>query len=291
MAGDKPTNEEIARILEQIADLLEEQEENTYRVRAYRNGAVSVRAAEEPVAELARRDPAGLQALPDIGQGLSGVIEELVETGRSSLLQRLQGEVSPQAVFSQVPGIGPELANRIVSQLKIGSLEELEQAAHDGRLDRVEGFGPKRLQTVRLSLAGMLSGAARRHLQEADTEKPKEQPARPPVVLLLDVDAEYRRRAEADELKKIAPRRFNPEGKAWLPIMNVNRDNWRFTALYSNTARAHELDAIYDWVVVYYERPGQKEQQATVVTAGSGSLQGKRVVRGREKETREYYDQ
>lgn len=291
MAGKKRTNEEIARVLERIADLLEEQGENVYRVRAYRAGAASVRAAEEPVAELARQDPAGLQALPDIGQGLSGVIEELVETGRSSLLQRLQGEVSPRAIFSQVPGIGPELADRIASQLKIGSLEELEQAAHDGRLDQVEGFGPKRLQTVRLSLAGMLSGAARRRLQEADTEKPKEPPARPPVALLLAVDTEYRRRAEADELKKIAPRRFNPEGKAWLPVMTVQRDGWRFTALYSNTARAHELGTTYDWVVIYYERPGQNEQQATVVTAGSGSLQGKRVVRGREKETREFYNQ
>lgn len=289
MVADKPTNEDIARVLERIADLLEEQGENEHRVRAYRNGAVSVRAAQEPVAELARQDPARLQKLPDIGQGLSGVIEELAATGRSSLLQRLQGEVSPRAVFSQVPGIGPELAERIASQLKISSLEELEQAAHDGRLDRVEGFGPKRLETVRLSLAGILSGAARRRLQEAGPDKKKEPQDRPPVGLLLEIDAEYRRRAEAGELKKIAPRRFNPEGKAWLPVMNEKRDGWRFTALYSNTARAHELGATYDWVVIYYERPGQKEQQATVVTAGSGPLQGKRVVRGREKETREYY--
>lgn len=291
MAGKKPTNEEIARVLERIADLLEEQGENEYRVRAYRTGAASVRAEEGSVEELARQNPAGLQALPNIGQGLSGVIEEMVETGRSSLLQRLQGEVSPRAIFSQVPGIGPELAERIASQLKIDSLEELEQAAHDGRLDRVEGFGPKRLQTVRLSLAGILSGAAQRHLREADAEKPKEPPARPPVALLLKIDAEYRRQAEAGELKKIAPRRFNPEGKAWLPVMNVQQDGWRFTALYSNTARAHELSATYDWVVIYYERPGQNEQQATVVTAGSGSLQGKRVVRGREKEMREFYNQ
>jgi hypothetical protein len=71
--------------------------------------------------------------------------------------------------------------------------------------------------------------------------------------------------------------------------MRTKQGGWDFTALYSNTARAHEMGANYDWVVIYYERGGG-ERQATVVTANSGPLQGRRVVRGREAECREYYE-
>jgi len=111
---------------------------------------------------------------------------------------------------------------------------------------------------------------------------------RPPVDILLDVDAEYRRRAEAGELKKIAPKRFNPEGETWLPIMHTERDGWNFTALYSNTARAHDLGQTHDWVLLYYERDGE-EDQATVVTETHGPVEGKRVVRGREAECKRFY--
>jgi hypothetical protein len=103
-------------------------------------------------------------------------------------------------------------------------------------------------------------------------------------------DAQPRRRAEADELKKIAPRRFNPDNEAWLPIMHRDREGWSFTALYSNTARAHELGTTRDWVVLYYERNG-REDQCTVVTETSGPLKGKRVIRGREEECRRYYEE
>ena len=112
----------------------------------------------------------------------------------------------------------------------------------------------------------------------------------PSVALLLDVDQEYRRRAAANELKKIAPRRFNPEHEAWLPLLHTARDAWTFTALYSNTARAHELGTTHDWVVVYSQHQGQdEEKQHTVVTAKHGALAGRRVVRGRELECRRYY--
>jgi len=284
------TNDEIANVLDRIADLLETQDANPHRIRAYRNGAQSVRAAEESVADLAQEgDREALQELPGIGQGLAGVIATFVKRGRSDLLARLQGEVSPEDLFVQVPGIGGKLAHRIAAELDIETLEELEQAAHDSRLQKVKGIGPKRAEAVRVGLAGLLSGAARRRIQRGakagETEKD-----RPSVKTLLEVDAEYRRRAEADELRKIAPKRFNPEGEAWLPIMHVEREGWNFTALYSNTARAHELGTTHDWVVIYYERDGY-EDQATVVTVKSGPLKGKRVVRGREAECQRYYDQ
>jgi DNA polymerase/3'-5' exonuclease PolX len=155
------TNEEIAGVLDHIAELLEAQGENVHRVRAYRNGANSVRQANESVAEMVQQGKGEkITEFPGVGEGLAQVITTYVETGQSNLLNRLRGEVGPEALFAQVPSIGEELAQRIVEELNISTLEELEQTAYDGRLRRVDGFGPERVNTVRASLAGMLSQTA-----------------------------------------------------------------------------------------------------------------------------------
>ena len=105
---------------------------------------------------------------------------------------------------------------------------------------------------------------------------------------LLDVDAAYRREAAARTLKKIAPRRFNPAGEAWLPVLHTTRERRHYTALFSNTARAHEQRKTHDWVVLYYD--GQEgERQCTVITSEFGRLKGLRIVRGREGECQEFY--
>lgn len=279
-------NEKIAVMLEEVASLLETQEANPHRVRAYRNAAGTIRSLDRPLDDLYQE--AGrerLESLPSIGESLAGLIEQVLQTGRSDLLDRLRGQVSPRELFAEVPGIGETLADRIVDELDIETLPELEQAAHDGRLEQVEGFGEQRVETVRIALAGLLSRAVQRRVQSGPQDR---QVDPPPVNILLQVDAEYRQRAQAGDLRTIAPRRFNPEGEAWLPIMEVNKEGWRFTALYSNTARAHDLGKTHDWVVIYYERDGQ-ENQATVVTETSGPLEGRRVVRGRETECRDYH--
>jgi DNA uptake protein ComE-like DNA-binding protein len=288
MAETKPSNVEIAGVLNEISDLLEKQGADSFRIRAYREGAQSIRQAEQSIADLVRQDKMEqLRKLPGIGKGLAGVIQEYVQTGRSSQLDRLRGEVSPADVFAQVPGIGEDLASRIAAQLDIETLEELERAAHDGRLAKVAGFGPKRVKSVKSSLAGILSRSAQRRSRQrvSEEEKPK---GMPDIGTLLDVDAEYRRKAQAGELKKIAPKRFNPENEAWLPILHTEKGEWNFTALYSNTARAHELGKTKDWVVIYYDRDGE-EDQVTVVTETRGPLEGERVVRGHEAETRVHY--
>ena len=82
---------------------------------------------------------------------------------------------------------------------------------------------------------------------------------------------------------KIAPRRFNPSHVAWLPILHTTRGRRHYTALFSNTARAHQLARTDDWVVIYWD-DGRGERQATVVTATGGPLKGRRIVRGREAE-------
>ena len=105
---------------------------------------------------------------------------------------------------------------------------------------------------------------------------------------LLEVDQEYRARAEAMNLPTIAPRRFNPEQKPWLPIFQTRRGRWRFRALFSNTALAHRLGRTHDWVVVSFD-DGISSGQRTIVTENRGDLRGQRIVRGRERECRIHF--
>jgi putative hydrolase len=113
----------------------------------------------------------------------------------------------------------------------------------------------------------------------------------PNVDVLLDVDHEYRKKAAGKELPQIAPRRFNPSGEAWLPVLHTRRGPWEFTALYSNTALAHQLGRIKDWVVIYIRAAGHGEMQRTIVTEHRAPLAGRRVVRGRESECRRFYSE
>ena len=111
------------------------------------------------------------------------------------------------------------------------------------------------------------------------------------MAILLELDGIYREQAAADELPRIAPRRFNPERRAWLPIGHYERAGWHFTVLFSNTALAHQLGRTQDWVVIFFYDHDHREGQRTVVTETRGPLRGLRVVRGRENECREHYEQ
>jgi ERCC4-type nuclease len=278
----RPSNEDIASQLERIAELLEAQDANPFRVRAYREAAGTLRGLDGPAAELLEQEGIeGLQRLPNIGERLARSIEQYIRGGGIALLEHLQGPASSQQVLASVPGIGPKLAARIYEQLGIETLEDLEAAAYDGRLEQVEGFGRGRVRAVRESLAGRFRRAApaQRQVESGD---------QPPVEALLDLDREYREQAEQERLPRIAPRRFNPKGEAWLPVLHAQRDEQHYSVLFSNTARAHELGTTHDWVVIYRDdRDGGG--QWTVVTARQGRLQGKRVVRGRERECEAYY--
>jgi DNA polymerase (family X) len=106
--------------------------------------------------------------------------------------------------------------------------------------------------------------------------------------LLLDVDREYREKAVAGQLIKITPKRFNPKGEAW-PLLHTVRESWQFTALYSNTARAHQLGRVTDWVVIFFHKDSRAEGQRTIVTGAPGEAARRRIVRGREPEYLRYY--
>lgn len=276
---DLATNKRLAANLRQLADLLEQQQADGFRVTAYRSAADVLQDLAVPADKLlAEGGRQALEALPAIGRGIAAAIAEMIVTGRWSQLERLRGKLNPEALFLTVPGIGPRLASRICSELHLENLAALEVAAYDGRLERLAGFGPRRLQMVRSVLAERLGRPRLRSLRPSI--------AQPDVAVLLGVDAEYRRRAETGELAVIAPRRFNPGGAAWLPVLHTTRGVWQFTALYSNTRQAHEFGRVGDWVVIYYQTDDLPEGQCTVVTERRGDLAGQRVVRGREAECR-----
>jgi len=275
-----PLNAHVAARLEEVATILDWQGANPYRVRAYRRAALVLRGLGQPVSALLEGGglPA-LEALPGIGESLARSIRTLVVTGRLPMLERLRGGSDPVALLATVPAIGRRTAERLHHELGLETLEELEAAAHDGRLATLLGFGEKRLAGIRDSLATRLSRV-----------RPPAGPAEEvSIEELLDVDREYREKARAGTLRTIAPRRFNPAGEAWLPVLHTVRRGRHYTALFSNTPRAHGLGATRDWVVLYWD--GRLEEgQATVITSRRGRLEGLRIVRGREVECARHYD-
>lgn len=274
----------VVERLREAAALLELQGANAYRVAAYRNAADAIRnLSHAAIVDLVDREGVdGLDRLPHIRRGIATAIIEMVRTGHWSQLERLCGTADPVPLFTAVPGLGHRLAERIHEELHIDTLEALDLAANDGRLEHVPGVGPRRAATIRANLHAMLvRGGSRSALQA--------QGPLPPVKLLLAIDHSYRERAGARSLPLIAPTRYNPTQEAWLPVMHCERDGWQFTALYSNTAQAHQLDRTRDWVRVFHYDSEHSEGQHTVVTETHGALSGKRVVRGREAECRGHY--
>lgn len=277
-------NQAIAERLREMADLLEAQGANPFRAGAYRKAGDAVARLAQDVRELFEAQGApGLETIPGVGKGIASAIAELLITGRWNQLERLRGTVDPVTLFQTIPGVGADLARRIHDTLAVDTLAALEAAAHDGRLESVPGIGPRRAAAIRATLTAMLDRVRRRpRIAAAATD------SEPPAEVLLEIDREYRDKAGHGKLPTIAPKRFNPEGTSWLPILHAERAGWHFTALFSNTQRAHELGMTHDWVVIYfYDDEHHVEGQRTVVTETRGPLVGERVVRGRERECRE----
>ena len=279
-------NAGIAQWLREMAALLDAQNGNPYRAAAYRKAADTVAQLPRNVRDLFEEAGiSGLDALPAIGPRIAAAIAEILITGRWGQLQHLRGEADPAALLRTIPGVGPELAHRLHEGLGVETLEALEVAAHDGRLERLPTIGARRAASIRAALTQMLD--RRRALnRRVPAETAQHEPS---VEWLLDIDREYRAGAQASTLSKIAPRRFNSIGEAWLSVLHTQRGDWHFTALFSNTARAHDLGRVRDWVVIYGEDKEHGERQYTVVTATHGPLAGRRVVRGREADCRDWY--
>lgn len=277
-------NTRIAARLRRYAELLDRQGEDGYRVRAYRAAADEIDALSEPLSDhLHRGGIEGLIRLRGIGRGIAAAIVEMLTTGKWRQLDRLEGELTPERLFATIPGVGPVLARRLADTLEADTFEHLKAALRVGDAE-VPGVGPRRRAAILAALEQRLSRLPRVRGARGDAI------AEPPVSLLLDADALYRRKAAAGELRLIAPRRFNPTGEAWLPILHARRGEWHLTVLFSNTARAHELGRTKDWVVIFFHRDDGPELQRTVVTEIRGPMSGRRVIRGREEECLAQYE-
>jgi DNA polymerase (family 10) len=136
-------NIDIANIFDEIADFLEIEDENPFRIRAYRNAARTVRGLGS---ELKDMTAAGedLTELPGIGKELAAKIHEILETGTAKALTKLQQRI-PQSVTEilKLPNLGPKRVRILYHDLKITDLQELAKAARQGRIHTLEGFGAK----------------------------------------------------------------------------------------------------------------------------------------------------
>ncbi len=204
-------NVEIARTLEEVADVLEIQNGNQFRIRAYRN---AVRTIETQTTPLARWVAEGrpLTDLPGIGKEMASHIKEMVETGTLGYRDELLAEV-PRTVLAlmRLPAVGPKKAKRLHDELGVSSAEELEEAGKAGRIAALSGFGAKTQERI---LAGLVEHRERgnRHLL-ADAERFLEPLLaylrESPGLDRLEVAGSYRRRKETigdiDLLATVAP--------------------------------------------------------------------------------------
>jgi len=154
-------NAEVARVLRQIADMLEFKNENPFKIRSYQMAAETIGSMGTPVIDLATRGGAGeLQKIPGIGKAISAQILEIVETGKSPYFEELTQDV-PATVLGlrRVSGIGLKTAQLLYRDFGIKSLEELKSLAEGGGLASVPGLGEKTIARITKSLGRLLDGA------------------------------------------------------------------------------------------------------------------------------------
>jgi len=164
-----PTNAEIADAFEQIADLLEFQGANPFRVRAYRNGARAVSLLSESLASIVADPDRSLKSIEGIGDDLAAKITTLVTTGSLPMLVELQAQVPPSVLaLMRVAGLGPKKAAALHKELGITSLDELKKACEEHKVQALKGFGKKTEETILAGLALAATAEARTLWAEAD---------------------------------------------------------------------------------------------------------------------------
>jgi len=164
-------NADIARQLDEVADLLEISEANPFKVRAYRNAARTVRDHPEPLAEVVRAGGFDLTELPSIGEGIAEEIEALVATGEMPQRQKLVKKLPPGLLdLLRIPGLGPKRVKLLHEKLKVKSLADLAKAIEGGKLAKLAGggFGPKMVEKIRAGLGAAERIERRMILHEAE---------------------------------------------------------------------------------------------------------------------------
>ncbi len=192
-------NIEIARTFEEIADLLDIQGANQFRVRAYRNAARTIGTLNTPVESILKKNGHALEELPGIGADLAGKIGVMCRTGALPLLAQLKRK-TPESLVTllRIPGVGPKRAKLIYRTLGVKTLPQLERAARAGRLSTLRGMGAATEQSILRGLAQEHSHEARVPLADAEAYvRPLVEALRAtPGVDALDVAGSVRRRKE-----------------------------------------------------------------------------------------------
>lgn len=164
-------NVEVARIFEDLADLLELDGANPFRVRAYRNAARTVEALSADVAAMVARDPAELLQLEGIGKDLADKIVVIVRTSQLPQLEDLKAKIPPGVVqMLRIPGLGPKKVAALFKELGLETLESLKQAAEQGRIAELKGFGKKTEQSILEGLVIVAEAGQRVFLADAKVE-------------------------------------------------------------------------------------------------------------------------
>ena len=222
-------NIEIANVLDEIADLLDIQGENPFRIRAYRTAARTIGTLGTPVEQLLRSGGTeALDALPGIGADLAGKIREISRTGSLPLLDALTRAV-PESVVTLLrsPGLGPKRAKTVFEKLGVKTIADLERAAHAGRLSELRGFGPKTEQAVLKGIAEERAHGSRVLIADAEAYvRPIVEALRAaPGVGAIEIAGSYRRRAETvgDVDILVASARPTPIADRFLPHESVRR--------------------------------------------------------------------
>jgi DNA polymerase (family 10) len=152
-------NPDIARLFDEVADLLEIKDENPFRIRAYRNAARTIRDFPESIADWVR-DAKDLTEIPGIGDDLAEKIGEFVTTGTLPLRTQLLAKL-PSGLLDllRIPGLGPKRVKLLYEDLEIKSAADLRIALDAGRVPTLKGFGPKEEKIAGLEQAHVTSGA------------------------------------------------------------------------------------------------------------------------------------
>ena len=158
-------NLQVARVFQEIADLLELSGDNPFRIRAYRRAAMNVEAFPKDVASMSEED---LHSLPGIGKDLAHKIRQFVDTGHIDVHEELRKKIPPGLLeILRVPGIGPKTAQLLFERKKVKSLEELEALAGEGKLAGLPGIQEKTEENIRKGILQLRKGMERFPLGKA----------------------------------------------------------------------------------------------------------------------------
>lgn len=160
-------NADIAAIFEEIADLLEIENSNVFRVRAYRNASRYLQEMGKDIRTMVQRGE-DLTILPGIGEDLANKIQEIVETGHCSVLDKLHKQLpSTITELLKIPGLGPKRVKTLYQELDIHTMEQLQRAVRDHRIQSLAGFGEKTEMRIADALAIYAGSASRFKLATA----------------------------------------------------------------------------------------------------------------------------